>query len=256
MSTLADTLAAYSPLLPWVLISVVWYALATNGLWLAVRLSGRGSRLDRLLRSLPGQLTQWMARVLWLVAPGYAALLLGLLSPRLMGLSQIELGWSLGQGLLFTGVALAVLLAAGLSQRRARPTAPPYRSLSHGITLTVLLLIEAGALQWQWAFYRSAMIEGLAAAGAPAAIYWGTWLAAGLVMVQGALSPWMWRDLRRPGLAERRVLRAALLGITSVLYLLSRNFWLAWLLHGSATSILEPRVGQPGRISGPAGRSA
>jgi hypothetical protein len=38
------------------------------------------------------------------------------------------------------------------------------------------------------------------------------------------------------------VLRAALLGATSVLYLLSRSFWLAWALHAVAAAILEPRM--------------
>lgn len=250
MPTLFDTLAGYSPLLPWVLASIAWYALAANGLWLAARWSGSDGRLTGLLRSRPGQLLLWLARVLWLILPGYAALLLGLLSPRMMGLSQLELGWSLGRGLLFAAGALAVLLAAGLSYRRAHATAAPYLTLSHGIALTTLLVVEAGALQWQWAFYRSAMIETLAAAAAPAPVYWGTWLAAAVLAVQGALNAWLWHDLRTPGRAERRVLRAALLGATSVLYLLSRSFWLAWALHGTVTAILEPRMAQAAPFGG------
>lgn len=238
-------LADYSALLPWVLASIAWYALATTGLWLAARRSGPDGRLNGLLHSIPGQLMLWLARLLWLVGPGYAALLLGQLSPRMMGLSQIELGWNLGRGLLFAAGALAVLLAAGLSYRRARPGNSPYISLSHGITLTLVLVMEAGGLQWQWAFYRSAMIETSASLALPAPVYWGTWLAVGLLCVQGAISPWLWHDLRTAGLAERRVLRAALLAASSVLYLLSRNFWLAWALHGTAAAILEPRVAQP-----------
>ncbi len=241
MTTLLSALADYSPLLPWVLASVAFYALATWSLWLWLRVSGRNG----LLGSIPGQLMLWLARLLWLIGPGYAALLLGLLSPRMMGLSQVEFGWSLGRGLLFAAGALAVLLAAGLSYRRAYPARSPYLTLSHGIALTIVLVMEAGALQWQWAFYRSALIEALATAGAQGPVYWGTWLAAGVLVVQGALSPFLWRDLSRAGLAERRVLRATLLAVTSVLYLLSRNFWLAWALHGAASAILEPRVVQP-----------
>ncbi len=235
-------LANLSPLLPWVLASMLCYAVAANGLWLAVRRSGPQGRLSRGLHSRPGQLLLWLTRALWLILPGYAALLRGLLSPRLMGLSQIELGWTLGRGLIFAAGALLLLLAAGLSYRRAHPTPSPYLTFSHGLALTTLLALEAGALQWQWAFYRSALIEALTAAALPAPVYWGTWLAAGLLAVQGALNAWLWHDLRIPGLAERRVLRAALLGATSVLYLLSRNFWLAWALHGAAAAILEPRV--------------
>jgi len=255
MTTLLHTLADYSPLLPWVLASMAWYALATVALWLALRHSGPKGRLSSLLGSIPGQLGLWLARLTWLIGPGYAALLLGILSPRLMGLSQVELGWGLGRGLLFAAGALAVLLAAGLSYRRAHPAQPPYLTLSHGIALTVLLVMEAGALQWQWAFYRSAMIEALTTTTTSSApVYWGTWLAVGVLVVQGALSPWLWHDLRRAGLAERRVLRAALLAGSSVLYLLSRNFWLAWALHGAASAILEPRVVQP-RAQGVLGRN-
>lgn len=250
MSAFLQTLDAISPLLPWVLASIAGYALATNGLWLVLRLSRRDGWLRRVLRSIPGQLTLWLVRVLWLVGPGYAALLLGLLSPRSMGLSQIELGWSLGRGLLFAAGALAMLLAAGLSYRRTRAAQPPYLTFSHGLAVTVLLVVEAGALQWQWAFYRSAMIDALAAVEGPAPVYWGTWLGAAALVVQGALNPWLWRDLRTSGLAERRVLRAALLGASSVLYLVSRNFWLAWALHGAVVAVLEPRVGQPEQTAG------
>lgn len=245
MSALITTLNSISPLLPWVLASMAVYTLAATALWLLVRRSGPDGWLSGALRSIPGQLALWLIRVLWLVGPGYAALLLGLLSPRIMGLSQIELGWGLGRGVLFAAGALAVLLAAGLSYRRTRAGQSPYLTFSHGLAVTVLLVVEAGALQWQWAFYRSAMIDALGTVAAPAAVYWGTWLAAALLVAQGALNPWLWRDLRIAGLAERRVLRAALLGATSVLYLLSRNFWLAWALHGAAVAILEPRVGQP-----------
>jgi hypothetical protein len=245
MPTFLQTLAAVSPLLPWVMASIAVYSLATTALWLLVQRSGPHGWLSGVLRSIPGQLTLWLARVLWLVGPGYTALLLGLLSPRAMGLSQIELGWSLGRGVLLAGGALAMLLAAGLSYRRTLAARPPYLTFSHGLAVTVLLVVEAGALQWQWAFYRSALIDALAAVEGPAPVYWGTWLAAGVLVVQGALNPWLWRDLRTPGLAERRVLRAALLGVSSVLYLVSRNFWLAWALHGAAAAVLEPRVGQP-----------
>lgn len=242
--TALSSLASWSPLLPWVLASMAWYALASGGLWLLQRRRSGQSRLAGWQKSQAGQLALWLGRLVWLILPGYAALLLGLLSPRLMGLSQVELGWILGRGLLAAAAALTLLLAAGLSYRRVHRVGPPYVSLSHAIAVTVLLVMESGGLQWQWAFYRSAMIETAASVGLSTPVYWGTWLAAGLLVAQGALSPWLWHDLRRPGLAERRVLRAALLAVTSVLYLLSRNFWLAWAVHGATTAGLEPRFVQ------------
>jgi hypothetical protein len=178
----------------------------------------------------------------WLIGPGYAALLLGDLSPRVMGLSQIDLGAGLGLGALFAVLSLAVLLSAGLTYRRTSYASQPYASLGSAIVVSVRLVLEAGALQWHWAFYRSAVIAALAAVGWRNPVYWGAWMAVGVICLEGALSPFLWRDLRTPGLAERRLLRGVLLVATTVVYLLSRNFWLAWALHGLTTLILEPRL--------------
>ncbi len=75
---------------------------------------------------------------------------------------------------------------------------------------------------------------------------WGVWLAAALIALQGALNPMLWCDLQTPGQAGKRLLRAVLLVASSVLYLLSRNFWLAWALHGVASVLLEPRLDASG----------
>jgi hypothetical protein len=48
--------------------------------------------------------------------------------------------------------------------------------------------------------------------------------------------------LRLPGEAEPRILQGVLLLATSVLFLLSRNFWLAWAVHGVVALTLEPRL--------------
>lgn len=229
----------------WVLGSILIYALATLLLWLALRGSGSGAaRLRGFLQSAGGVILAWLLRLLWLLLPGFAALVLGILSPRLMGITQIDWGASFGFGALFALVALAVLLAAGLSYRRVHPLPRPYPSITVALALSIRLLLEAGALQWHWAFYRSAVIGWADAGGLVNPIYWGTWLAVALICLEGALSPLLWRDLRIVGLAERRVLRGVLLIATSVMYLLSRNFWLLWALHAVAVILLEPRLGQ------------
>ncbi|MFZ2488768.1 MAG: hypothetical protein WAZ19_11655 [Anaerolineae bacterium] len=231
-----------SPLLSWVWASIAIYAVVANTGWLAVWLTGPHGTLVRWLTSLPGQLLIWAAKLLWLVLPGYIALIQGRLSPRQLGLSQFALNWELGRGLLFATTALVVFVAAGITYRRSHSAIRPYLSFSHGLALTVMLVMLAGALQWQWAFYRSVLIDLLAARGVATPVYAGTWLTVVVIAAQGALNLWLWRDLRTPGRAESRVLRAALLGVSSVLYLLSRNFWLAWLLHALVTAILEPRT--------------
>lgn len=222
------------------------YATGSWLLWLAVRGDDdRAVQRRALLASPGGAVISWLLRFLWLVLPGYAALLLGVLSPRLMGITQIDWGAPFGFGMLAALAALALLVAAVLTYRHAQPELPMQPSLGVAVTASVRLLLEAGALQWHWAFYRSAVIDWAAAARLDNPTYWGTWLAVGLVCLEGALSPLLWRDLRIVGLAERRVLRGVLLVVTSVVYLLSRNFWLLWALHATANVLLEPRLSQP-----------
>jgi hypothetical protein len=228
-------------LLLWMLGSIAFYAVATTLLAVVLHKTGPQGRFAVLTRSPGGRLAGWLVWMAWLIGPGYAALLLGDLSPRVMGLSQIDLGAGLGLGGLFAALSLAVLLSAGLSYRRTAHSSQPYASPSNDVVVSVGLALEAGALQWHWAFYRSAIIAALAVAGWRNPIYWGAWVAVGAICLEGVLSPFLWQDLRKPGLAERRLLRGVLLFATTVVYLLSRNFWLAWALHGLATLILEPR---------------
>lgn len=237
--------AAQSTLLSWVFASTAFYVLGCNAGWLWLRV--RGLPLPRQSAAWVQALAlgEWLAVTLWLLLPAYVLLLQGRLSPRMMGLSQIDLGWTLGVGLIFAAAALSVLLAAGITLRRGIPGSPPYRSFSHAAALSILLVVQAGALQWQWAFYRSAAIGWAGAQGMARPEYAGAWLAAGWLVVQGALNPWLWHDLRTPGQAEVRIVRAVLLAATTVLYLLSRNFWLAWLLHAAVIAVLEPRLRQP-----------
>ena len=243
MSTVSPaSIALGRTLLPWVLGSTACYALATILLAAAWRHTDPQNRLFALAHSAGGAAAGWLVWMTWLVGPGYAALLMGLLSPRLMGLSQIDLGPGLGIGTLFAALSLGVLLAAGLTYRRTRPTGSPYSSLGHAVGTSVQLVLESGSLQWHWAFYRSAIIAAAAGMGLSSPVYWGAWLAVGWICLEGALSPFLWRDLRTPGMAEIRMLRGILLFATTVVYLLSRNFWLAWALHSLATVILEPRL--------------
>ena len=232
-------------LLPWVAGSTACYALVTILLALAIRRARPESRLLALARSPGGVLAGWLLWMVWLVGPGYVALLMGLLSPRVMGLSQIDLGTSLGLGALFAVFSLGVLLAAGLTYRRLRHThslSSPYPSPGVAAVVSVRLALESGALQWHWAFYRSAIIAAAAGMGVSNPFYWGAWLAVGWICLEGALNPFLWRDLRSAGRAERRMLRGVLLIVTTVVYLLSRNFWLAWALHALTTMLLEPRL--------------
>jgi hypothetical protein len=232
-------------LIPWVLASTACYGLATTLLAIFWRHINPHNRLATLANSAGGAATGWLVWVIWLIGPGYVALIMGLLSPRLMGLSQIDLGTGLGLGALFAAFSVGVLLAAGLTYRRTRHTGSPYASLGQAVGASVRLVLESGALQWHWAFYRSAIIAAAAGMGLSSPVYWGAWLAVGWICLEGALSPFLWHDLRTPGAAEIRMLRGVLLFATTVVYLLSRNFWLTWALHAVAIVILEPRLSGP-----------
>jgi hypothetical protein len=229
-------------LVPWLLASMAIGIASGWLLWLLPRVSGRADRgLTRALHSPGGGLLAWLLRLAWLIGPGYVTLLIGLLSPSLMGLTQIDWGAPFVLGLGFAALSLIVLLAAGLAYRRSFQHHPERRSLPGAIDESVRLVLEAGGLQWHWAFYRCVAITFLQTTDVLEPTYWGTWLAVAIIALEGLLNPLLWRDLGRPGLAERRILRAILLIVTSVLYLISRNFWLAWAFHAASISVLEPR---------------
>ncbi len=229
---------------PWVLGSLVLGIGARLVLWAGI---SRSQGLRSWYGTPAGRVLAWLAWMAWLIGPGYAAVLVGVLSPRLMGLTQVDWGAPFGYGLAFAGLAVAILVAAGVMVRQARDAWPAWPTLSAALAGSVLLAAEAGALQWHWAFYRSAAIQGAQELGASGPLVWGTWIAVGLAMLEGVLNPGLWHDLQTPGPAERRVLRAVLLVATGVLFLLSRNFWLLWVTHALAAMILEPRLAQPHR---------
>lgn len=236
--TLADLPAG-----AWVAGSIAIYALAGLVLWLGQRRGGLQSGLAGVLGSPGGTLLGWLARLIWLIGPGYAALLLGVVSPRLMGLSQIEIGAGLGQGVILALVALGLLALAVVGYRRAQPSGQVYASRADRVSVSARLALEAGGLQWQWAFFRAVLIAAIVQrGGAGDPVYLGAWLTVVLVTLEGVLNPLLWRDLRTPGLAGPRLLRAAILVVTTQIYLLSGNFWLGWAFHAAAVVLLEPRL--------------
>ena len=238
IETLADL-----PAWAWVAGSIVIYAAAGLVLWLGQRRGDVQSSLAAFLGSPGGTLLSWLTRLVWLIGPGYAALLLGAVSPRLMGLSQIEIDAGLGQGVILALAALGLLALAVVGYRRGQPAGPAYASRADRVAVSVRLALEAGGLQWQWAFFRAVLIAAAVQRGVGAdPAYLGAWLAVGLITLQGVLNPLFWRDLRTPGLAGARLLRAVILVVTTQIYLLSGNFWLGWTFHAATVVLLEPRL--------------
>lgn len=227
----------------WVVLSLAVGISGRGATWLLTS-SKTGDRIAGFGLTGAGQTVAWLLRLVWLVAPGYAALLCGAVSPRLLGLSVLGQASGLAYGSGFAALAFGLLVAAGLVYRRAAAARAPWVSQSAAITESTRIAIEAGARQWHWAFYRAALITALIAAGLnpEQATYWGVWVNVALVCLEGALNPFLWQDLRTPDQGGPRLLRTALLLATSVLYLITPTFWLAWGLHAATATILEPRL--------------
>jgi hypothetical protein len=87
-----------------------------------------------------------------------------------------------------------------------------------------VFLRESAYHEVHWAFYRNAPILTLGA-------YWGIWIGLGLVAVEAALNPAWRRGLANPEQAPSRLVRAALAVVSSVLFWLTENLWLALTIH-------------------------
>jgi hypothetical protein len=207
----------------WLLSQLHWHR---AGFWL---LASFGASLLLLIAGrYLGRDYQYNRRLLrWVLIP-YLGLLAGGLSPRLMGLSDLD--WVAGLGLgvvlisaiwmLLVLVRMTLHLEAGV-QETAQPPVPS----------VVDRLLVAGAQEFHWTFLRAAVWEILLAA--PIAIhlpgYWAVWIAS-LLALPGIGA--QYRDL------SQRLIATVVLITTAILYFYTRNFWLCWILHATAQLLL------------------
>jgi hypothetical protein len=220
---------AESPLLYWVLGSVLAYALATNALSLA-KARGFHPLLNR----------EWLiqvARFAFYLGIPYLALggwprppFSGLLSLQDMGLVGLGGRWSptrwleaVGSAVGFGLVALLLLLLAWANANRHTtgtqlhlPPRPWW-----------MILIDALYLQVHWAFYRGALAVELGD------VYTGVFLGLGLIYLEWALNPFWRQGWRTETLAAGQWLRAALALVVAILFLFTRNLWVCLGVHGA-----------------------
>ena len=224
-----------SPLLFWVLGSIVAYVLVTNALYLVQSRNGRTSPFERWLVEA--------ARALYFLGIPYLALggwprppFGGLLSLADIGLVGLGGRWTPTRWLSATGtalgfglVALVLLLAAwGLARRGAagvpaREGAP--RQLGFQPRPWWLSLIEVLYLEVHWAFYRGTSIVLLEE------IYTGVFVGLGLVYLEWTLNPFWRRGWRSEVAAADQWLRAALALVAALVFLSTRNLWLCFGVH-------------------------
>jgi hypothetical protein len=218
----------------------IWLFLSvTTGIILAL---GWGwIRLERRWRVL-------VAR--WLLIP-YLGLLAGGLSPRLLGLTDLDWLSSLGFGLGLVVMLLALLLIVRMStlgQAQESDPAVPVASIQqeeakligqHLATSPYLAqILASGAEEFHWSFLRAACWEMLLGLPTPPAlpIYVAIWLAALLATAE---------ILLLPATVAQRFAKLVVLATTSILFLYTRNFWLCWFLHASMWLLLNPPMAAP-----------
>lgn len=174
------------------------------------------------LRYIPLRARPLAVAARWVAVP-YLGLILGGLSPRLMGLTGINwpVSLGLGVGMLFTTVALLILVRVAFAAPPPELAAP-----AQSWSTRVYSIFDSGAEEFHWAFLRGALAGiALAAPAAPdSARYWAVWLAALLALPE---------TVRAARSGPARLLKVVTLLATTVLFLYVPNFWLCWLLHAA-----------------------
>lgn len=188
-------------------------------LWLALSffLAGAATLVTRLVAP---ELERLVRIVRWVQVP-YFGLILGGLSPRLMGLTV--LGWDSRYTL---GLVVLVCLLVLLILVRIRLHSEPEQFDGFSLTSQSLSppLIESCAQEFHWCFLRGAVWEllsiSLSTPYSPQ--YWSVWVAAAISLPGIYVQPSPLSD---------RLLTALVLTATSSLFLVTQSFWLCCFLH-------------------------
>ena len=220
----------------WILISLLG--------WVAIRLTSRFWS--------PSQL-RWINLARWILIP-YAGLISGSLSPRLMGLTGIDWQATLSIGIVLTAILIGLmavvrftLAASGeidsLGTEANRLNSSETSGRTTGLPSYALSVFMAGAEQFQWSFLRGAVweIALLTAAGTDLTSYWAIWIATLLALPAVLLQPLSRAD---------KLLKVAILVISTILFIFTRNFWLCWIFHASAWLLLASGRSQPEKAVG------
>ena len=189
------------------------------GLWLALSflLSGTATLVTRMAAP---ELERPVRVVRWIQIP-YLGLILGALSPRLMGLSVT--GWDsryiVGVVVLAGLLVLLVLVRIGLHSETGQTGAFTLTGRSWSPSL-----IESCAQEFHWCFLRGAVWDVLPSflsdSGSPH--YWAVWIGAAISLPGIYIQPLPLSD---------RLLTTVVLLTTSSLFLITQSFWLCCLLH-------------------------
>jgi hypothetical protein len=238
----------------WPLGFLLLAVICANLAWLSRHLRP-GTLDDAIARLIAWPFSPWLLqlfRLLYYIGVPFAALLWGqdAIVERLLGLQQLDLfapsegeisadlvanwldwlhdiGWAAA-----LGAGGLILLALGWwAYRRALHGLEGARGenqIAGADSSGWVLLREAAYHEVHWAFYRQMPIRTQDA-------YWGVWLGLALVALEAALNPAWRKGLADPRQAPVHLMRGALAVVSSVMFLLTQNLWLALLLHWSVS---------------------
>ncbi len=168
--------------------------------------------------------------VRWVLIP-YCAVMLGAVSPRLMGLSRIDWRVTLGFGvtLLATLTAIVAISHGTLDSERRKRDSDESSFLN--VPFTILF---CGAEEFYWSFLRGAITEAfiLSSSSISLQLYWASWIAA-LLLLPEVLT----QRLTPTG----RLAKLSIVVLTNVLFIYTRNFWLCWTAHAAVWLIFGGR---------------
>jgi hypothetical protein len=218
----------------WVVFSIGFYALGVDITWHYRRpRPGRLGRWARMIKNWPYR--QWLlesVRFLYYIGIPYAALLRGVVLPRLMGLTHLDWVKGIGLGIVLGGGTFLLLAliwwwyaraidALPFAARREQETSLEFAGSANGW----ILLREVIYLETHWAFYRSAAILLLDNH------YAGVFLGFLLVTLEWSINP-AWRtDLSLPWRSVGVLVRWSMAFVMAIIFLFIRNLWLLVPIH-------------------------
>jgi len=196
------------------------------------------------------RLTSWrfapellqILRSLYYIGLPYAALLWGrdAVVGQFLGLGQEQanaplvahwLDWARDTGWAAAlGIGAWTLLALGFwTYHQALSAAGNETTIAGTNASGWVFLREAAYHEVHWAFYRNAPIMTLKKYDGGE--YWGVWVGLLLAALEAMLNPVWRKSLSNPRKAPASLMRSALTIVSSVLFLTTRNLWLALALH-------------------------
>jgi len=208
----------------WLAAYFLAYVLTTHLLW-CVPPFGK----QRLQHFVSSYLQGWpwqTVRLIYCVLLPYVALLRGVVSPKEMGLTDLDWLPNLGWGLVLTvgGWALLSWGWRGFVQTAAEYPCPENLVLADASRGWSYALREAACYQMSWAFYRTAFVSYLG-------LYHGVFLALGVLFLAGVCDPATRSAWNLPGKREALLHTASLALVTALVFLFTGNLWICIASH-------------------------